>query len=95
MATTRHLYTDETTIHETPGVCGGYPCIGNTRIPVRVVVEASRAYGNVDAIATSIPQLSRDQIEAALAYFRDFPSRVDEGIATNIRAYTDFVAHGR
>jgi uncharacterized protein (DUF433 family) len=93
MATARRPHADEeTTINETPGVCGGYPCIGNARIPVRAIVEALRTYGSVDAVAGYFPQLSREQIDAALAYYESFPARVDEDIVTNNRAYADLVA---
>jgi uncharacterized protein (DUF433 family) len=83
---------DETIIRETPGVCGGYPCIGNTRIPVRAVVEALRANGSMETVADYCPQLSRAQIDAALAYYEDFPARVDEDSATNYRAYANLIA---
>ncbi len=79
-------------IRETPGVCGGYPCVGNTRIPVRVIVEAFRAYGSVDAVGDYFPQLTRAQIDAALAYYREYPARVDEDIASNNRAFAELVA---
>jgi len=81
----------DTVIHETPGVMGGYPCIGRTRIPVRIVVEAERAYGAEGAYAY-LPQLSRAQVEAARTYYRAHPARVDEDIASNNRAYTELVA---
>jgi uncharacterized protein (DUF433 family) len=53
-------------VHETPGVAGGYPCVGNTRIPVRVIVE---------------------HVQDALAYYEDYPARVDEDIRTNAEAF--------
>ncbi len=74
MATARREYTDEdTAINETPGVCGGYPCIGKTRIPVRVLVEAFHAYGSAEAVADYFPQLTRDQVDAALATTATIP----------------------
>ncbi len=30
-----HTASDQVFIRETPGVSGGYPCVGNTRIPAR------------------------------------------------------------
>lgn len=89
----QHLAADEvdTTIHETPGVMGGYPCIGYTRIPVRLIVEAMRQYGVAGAY-TYLPQLSRAQVDAALAFYREHPARVDEDIETNDRAYAELVA---
>ncbi len=96
MATAQHDYPDEETmIRETPGVCGGYPCIGNTRIPVRALVEAFRAYGSVEAVAEYFPQLTRAQVDAALAYYHDSPARVDEDIASNNRAFAELIARTR
>jgi uncharacterized protein (DUF433 family) len=96
MATARRVNEDEETIiRETPGVCGGYPCIGNTRIPVRVVVEALRAHGSAEAAAEYFPQLSRAQVDAALAYYADHPARVDEDIASNNRAFAELVSRTR
>jgi len=93
MATARHDYTDEETmIHETPGVCGGYPCVGNTRIPVRAIVEAFRAYGSAEAVGNYVPQLTRAQVDAALAYYREYPTRVDEDIESNNRAFAELIA---
>ncbi len=94
MATARRTSMDEDTmIRETPGVCGGFPCVGNTRIPVRALVEALRTYGNAEAVADYFPQLTRAQVDAALAYYRHHPDRVDEDIATNHRAVMDFLSH--
>lgn len=96
MATARRENADEeTTIHETPGVCGGFPCIGNTRIPVHVIVEAFRAYGSPEAVAGYFPQLTRAQVDAALAYYRDYPARVDEDIESNARAFAELITRTR
>lgn len=96
MATARHEQPDEATmIHETPGVCGGFPCVGNTRIPVRAIVEAFRAYGSAEAVAGYFPQLTLAQIDTALAYYRDHPARVNEDIASNNRAFAELIARTR
>ncbi len=76
-------------IHETPGVCGGYPCVGNTRIPVRTIVTRYRATGSVASVAEALPQLTIAQIEEALAYYGEFSARVDEDIETNARAWEE------
>ena len=73
----------ETYVTETPGVCGGYPCVANTRIPVRLIVEFFRETRDVAAILAIYPQLSREQVEGALAYYAAHPERVDEDIAWN------------
>lgn len=83
---------EDTTINETPGVNGGYPRIGNTRVPVRSVVLALRELGSIEAVADYFAHLTQAQIDAALAYYADFPTRVDEDMESNARAYAEFVA---
>jgi uncharacterized protein (DUF433 family) len=64
------------------GVQGGYPCIAGTRTPVRAIVEYFAIHdGDIDAILVDLPHLSCEQVEAALAYYRDQPELVDEDIA--------------
>lgn len=73
-------------IAELPGVNGGYPVVTPTRIAVRLIVEAFRETGNLDDTIEAYPQLSRDQVQAALDYYRGHPDRVDEDIERNERA---------
>ena len=73
-------------IAENPDVNGGYPVVAPTRIAVRLVVEAFRETGGLDETLEAYPQLSREQIQAALDYYRDHPARVDEDIERNERA---------
>ena len=75
----------DTVVREVPGVCGGYPIIGNTRIAVRLVVEAHRQTGRLDRTVEAFPQLAPEQVKAALDYYQANPSRVDEDIARNAR----------
>lgn len=80
----------DTTIRETPGVCGGYPHVGMMRVPVRLVVNTYRATGNdLDRTHAALDMLSREQIEAALAYYTGTPGRVDEDIERNARALAE------
>lgn len=74
-------------IHETQGINGGYPCVGNTRIPVRVLVEDYQANGSIAAVAALYPDLSIAQITGALLFYRLYPKRVDEDINRNIHAF--------
>jgi uncharacterized protein (DUF433 family) len=73
-------------VRETPGVCGGYPCVGNSRIPVRTLVIAYRETGDVDLVIETFPTLTPDQVRGALAWYAEHPSRVDEDIERNDRA---------
>jgi uncharacterized protein (DUF433 family) len=73
-------------IAELPGVNGGYPVVTPTRIAVRLVVEAFRETGDLEETLEVFPQLSREQVQAALDFYRDHPARVDEDIERNERA---------
>ncbi|MFN8634840.1 MAG: DUF433 domain-containing protein [Chloroflexota bacterium] len=73
-------------IAEYPGVNGGYPVVAPTRIAVRLVIEAYRELGDFDETAEAFPQLSREQVQAALDFYRDHPERVDEDIERNENA---------
>lgn len=90
---TLHTETEDTTIRETPGVCGGYPRVGRTRIAVRLVVEQYRATGSVEGVFALYPQLTLAQVEAALAYYRESPARVDEDIARHAQLWAEHLAH--
>lgn len=82
----------DTTIRETPGVSGGYPCVGHTRIAVRLIVEAYRAMGSIEKVAEFYGQRTRAQIEAALTYYGEHPTRVDEDIESNARVWAELTS---
>jgi uncharacterized protein (DUF433 family) len=73
-------------VEECPGVNGGYPVVATTRIGVRLIVQAFCETGNLAETLEAYPQLSREQVQAALDYYRDYPDRVDEDIERNERA---------
>jgi uncharacterized protein (DUF433 family) len=83
---------DEFPIDEKPGINGGYPVVRGTRTPVRTIVAFFRQNGDVSKIAALLPHLTRDQIQACLAYYRANPSRVDEDFSTNERAWQEATA---
>ena len=95
MAVQRVIEQDpDTAINETPGVMGGYPCVGRTRISVAALVEARRIYGSVEAVVDYFPQLTRAQVDAGLAYYDAHPARVDEDIERYRQAEAEeFAAH--
>lgn len=73
-------------IAELPGVNGGFPVVAPTRIAVRLVVEAFRETGDLNETIEAFPQLSREQTQAALDYYREYSARVDADIERNERA---------
>jgi uncharacterized protein (DUF433 family) len=86
-STTEHPY-----VAEYPGVCGGYPVIRNTRIPVRIVVWLRRTLSVGEIRSEWYPYLSEERIQGALDYYAAHPERVDEDFERHERAYAE--AHG-
>ena len=55
-----------------PKICNGKPVIKGTRIPITVVIEQIAEGESWESILTSYPELSREDIQAALRYARAF-----------------------
>jgi len=51
-----------------PNVMGGKPCIRGTRITVGLVVGLIAAGRTIDEVLAAYPDLTRDDVTAALAY---------------------------
>lgn len=56
---------DDPFVAEYPGVCGGYPVLRMTRMPVRILVRLHRGLGDIRKIAELYPRLSLEQIQGA------------------------------
>ncbi len=85
----QHAVDQQPYVRETPGVCGGYPCVGNTRIPVRILVQTYQETGSLEPIQEAYPYLTREQIQGALDYYAAHPERVDEDIERHARALAE------
>ncbi len=73
-------------VGEYAGVCGGYPVIRETRIPVRLVVQFSREGASLDELAAMWPTVTVGQIQGALDYYARQPRRVDADIERHAQA---------
>ena len=51
-----------------PQVCGGKPCVRGTRIYIAIVLDSLAEGLTPDEIVSQYPQLTVDDIHAALAY---------------------------
>lgn len=51
-----------------PAVLGGKPVIAGTRLSVQVILEKLRDGWTLDELLSDYPQITREQITAALAY---------------------------
>ena len=73
-------------VAEYPGVCGDYPVIRETRIPVRLVVQYSQDGATIDELAEMWPTVTPEQIAGALDHYACHPDRVDEEVERHARA---------
>ena len=51
-----------------PRVCGGRPCIRNTRVRVKDILDLLSAGASADEILEDYPYLESDDIPAAMAF---------------------------
>lgn len=58
--------------------CGGEPIIKGTRISVRDIVEYMRLYNAVDEVLQALPDLTAEDVEAALEYYRERPEEIEK-----------------
>jgi len=54
-----------------PNVCHGKPCIKGTRVMVSVILDNLAAGVNPDDLVKSYPSVSREAVQAAIAYAAD------------------------
>lgn len=81
-------------VRETPGVCGGSPCVGNTRIPVRLVVGFTRLGMTVADLVEMYPYLTPEHFHGALAYYADHTEKIDQEIEEGERLIAELQARG-
>jgi uncharacterized protein (DUF433 family) len=55
-------------IHIDPKICGGKPCIRGTRIDIAVILDGLAEGLTAEQLVDHYPQLTVDDIRAALAY---------------------------
>jgi uncharacterized protein (DUF433 family) len=72
-------------ITRTAGVCGGKPCVADTRIRVWDIATASQAGQSPDEILASFPHLTLSDVHAALAYYYDNREQIEKQMARERR----------
>ncbi|MEX0703527.1 MAG: DUF433 domain-containing protein [Planctomycetales bacterium] len=73
-------------VEKTPGVCGGDPCIVNTRIPVRVLERYRRLGMPESEILANFPTLRAVDLVNAWAYVDAHPDEIERLIRDNEEA---------
>lgn len=72
-------------ISKTTGVCGGKACIGDTRIPVWMLVRAYQYFGDDVLKLTDLYDVTLAEAQYALRYYETHISEIDEQIKAQIR----------
>src|SRR2546421_9629597 len=65
-------------ISTTSGVCGGKPCVDGTRIRVQDIVIRTELGDSPDDIVRAYPEITLADVHAALAYYYDNRSSIDQ-----------------
>ncbi len=73
-------------IENTPGVCGGEPCIVRTRIPVWVLAQAKQLGKNDADLLRAFPTLRAEDLANAWAYVRSHKREINRQINENEEA---------
>jgi len=73
-------------IKKTPGVCGGDACIGNTRIPIWVLVGYRRLGCSDAELFKCYPHLTAADLVNAWAYADAYPEEIETAIRENEEA---------
>ena len=78
-------------IEKVAGVQGGEPVVAGTRTPVRTIAELyNRVYPNdLGEVHRALSHLDPEQIEAALAYYRDHRAEIDAHTERHRAAMTE------
>ena len=67
-------------VRKTPGVCGSPACIGDSGVPIWIIVLMSEAGAGIEEILTVYPQLTRADCAAALNYALKHRAEIDADI---------------
>lgn len=70
-------------IEQTSGVAGGEPCIGRTRIPVWLVVQARKLGSSEAEIFQAYPSLHAEDLANAWAYYTVHQEEIEAQIIKN------------
>jgi uncharacterized protein (DUF433 family) len=73
-------------VESIPGICGGEPCIVRTRIPVWLLVQASRLGTSEADLLRSYPTLRAEDLANAWAYYRSHKEEIEQEVRDNEEA---------
>lgn len=67
-------------IRHTEGVCGGRACVGDTRIPVWMLIQARRMGTSETQLLDNYPSLTRLHLWAAWRYYEEHAEEIEADI---------------
>ncbi len=67
-------------IEQTPGVCGGRPCVAGTRVPIHRIAGYYRLGYSPEEILSLLNSLSLPQVYAALAHALANPAEIEQAL---------------
>jgi uncharacterized protein (DUF433 family) len=67
-------------------ICGGEPRIRGTRITVRAIVESIRLYHAKEPLLQAFPDLTPEDLDAALVYYVEHPTEIEGYIQEHVDA---------
>jgi uncharacterized protein (DUF433 family) len=70
-------------------ICGGEPRIRGTRITVRAIVESIRLYHAKAPLLRAFPDLTPEDLDAALIYYVEHPEEIERYIHEHAAAERD------
>jgi uncharacterized protein (DUF433 family) len=73
-------------IASSPGICGGEPCVVNTRIPVWLLVQAQRLGVSDADLLRSYPALYAEDLANAWVYYRGHREEIERQVEDHERA---------
>jgi uncharacterized protein (DUF433 family) len=74
-------------IAQTPGVCGGRPCVAGTGVSIRRIAGWYRQGQTPEEIADQYGHLTLSQVFAALAYYHANREQIDAELVEEDAAY--------
>jgi uncharacterized protein (DUF433 family) len=78
--------TAKSWVQKTPNVCGGDPCIRNTRITVHGLVHYRQLGLSDQSILEAIQGLTQDDLATTWDYYACHPAEIEEAIRLNEEA---------
>lgn len=72
-------HSDWEEVQAHPDIMGGEPCIGSSRIPVRVIYDLYKEGASIEEIKEAYPSLTESQILSAIRFVVEYSESPSDG----------------